>query len=319
VVCDLKTKFQEWEERLVGDDINSIRNQICDMIWDSAVFQSINECRRYAPTNAKGEIELNGVIHRFINRCFFETQASAIRRFLDIRCDVNSLYRLIDDIEEHCHRLTRGNILAVHSYPYEYEQEKKRISDETFKKGPGPHIMGQVYNKCEISEYTHKFIDSLAGVEPSKRSPHDCVRPQVFEWLKQRLSRCKEIVTFVNKFLAHSATPESRDYHNQQELDVTLGQILEAHKIICQAAIFISGRMGILSEGHGLGDVLAVPQYDQFVHFDKAWSSKETIEKLRVFWCAYEMQTRDWHNWVWEDDFKKFYANKPFVNNHSDG
>jgi hypothetical protein len=52
-VYDLKTKFKEWEEWLVGDDINSIRNQIYDMIWDSAVFQSINECRRYAPTNAK--------------------------------------------------------------------------------------------------------------------------------------------------------------------------------------------------------------------------------------------------------------------------
>jgi hypothetical protein len=128
-VCDLKAKIREWEEWLCGDDINSIESQIHNMIWDSAVFQSINECRRYAHKNEKGEIELNGVVHKFIDRCFFETQAIAIRRFLDRRRDVISLYRLIDDIEKHSHLLTRGNILAVHGYPYDYKQEKKRIYD----------------------------------------------------------------------------------------------------------------------------------------------------------------------------------------------
>lgn len=241
-MCDLKAKIKEWEEWLVGNDTNSIRNQIYDMIWDSAVFQSINECRKYAPTNVKGEIEMNGVIHRFIDKCFFETQAIAIRRLLDKRRkdDVISLCKLVEDMEKHYHLLTRKNILDVHDYPYEYEQEKRRISDETFKKGPGPHVMGKDYDRCQISEYTHKFIDSLAGVEPSKRSPDDCFRPQIFEWLKQHLSRCEEIRTFVNKFLAHSATSESRSYLKPQELDVTLGNILKAHKIICQTAIFIS-------------------------------------------------------------------------------
>src|SRR4030042_925182 len=109
-MCNLKTIFKEWEERLVGDDINSIRNQIYNMIWDSAVFQSINECRKYAPKNEKGEIELNGVVHRFIDKCFFETQAIAIRRLIDKRKDVISIYRLIDDMEEHRPLLTRGNI-----------------------------------------------------------------------------------------------------------------------------------------------------------------------------------------------------------------
>ena len=78
--------------------LNSIKNQIHNMIWDSAVFQSINECRKYAPKNEKGEVELNGEVHHFINRCFFETQAIAIRRFLDKRNDVISLYRLVNDI-----------------------------------------------------------------------------------------------------------------------------------------------------------------------------------------------------------------------------
>jgi hypothetical protein len=305
-VCDLKAKFKEWEEWLVGDDVNSIRNQIHSMIWDSAVFQSINECRRYAPKNKKNEIELNGEVHRFIDKCFFETQASAIRRFRDKRSDVISLRRLVDDIEKHSHLLTRGNILAVHDYPYDYEQEKARLSDEAFKNSP-PGVkcvaMGQGYVKCCLAEGIHQSIDALAGIKCSGRSPNDSIRPQIFKWLKQRLSALKDIATFVNKFIAHSATLKSREYCKSQELDITLGRILEAHKIICQTAIFIGGRMGIRS---GFPDVLAIPQYDQFVHFDKAWASEETIKKLHDFWRTYDMQTRSWHQWEWENEFNKF-------------
>ncbi len=305
-VCDLKVKFKEWEEWLDGGDVNSIRNQIHSMIWDSAVFQSINECRRYAPKNEKDEIELNGVVHRFIDKCFFETQALAIRRLLDKRKDVISLRRLVGDIENHSHLLTRGSILAAHDYPYDNEQEKARLSDEAFKNRPPDAkcvVMGQDYAKCCLAEGIHQCIDALAGIECSDRSHNDRIRPQIFKWLRQRLSDCKEIATFVDKFLAHSATPESRDYLNSKELDVTLGQILEAHKIICQTTIFVGGRMGIRS---GFSDVLAIPQYDQFAHFDKAWASEETIVKLYDFWRKYDMQTRNWQQWEWENEFNKF-------------
>ena len=307
-VCDLKTKFKQWEEWLVGKDINSIRNQIYSMIWDSAVFQSINECLRYALKNEKDQIELNGVVHRFIAKCFFETQALAIRRILDKRRDVISLFRLVVDIKKHSRLLTRKNILAAHDYAYDYELEKSRLSDEGFKNvTSGTNVvMGQDDRKCCISEGTHKFIDSLAGVDSSKRIPTDIIRGQIFKWLEHRLNLCKEIGDFVNDFIAHLAMPKNRNYYKPSRSDVTLGQILEAHKIICQTAIFIGGRMGILSEGHGLGDVLACPQFDQFLHFDKAWASEKTIEKLHEFWDAYDMQTRDWHNWDWENDFNKF-------------
>lgn len=309
-MCDLKAKFKEWEEWLVGDDPHSIIKQISSMMWDSAVFQSINECRRYAPKNEKDEIELNGVVHRFIDKCFFETQALAIRRLLDKNVSsgkrsVISLYRLVDDIEKHSHLLTRESILAAHDYPYNYEQEKARLTDEAIKNKPPEAkcvVMGQDYAKYSLSEAIHQYIDVLAGIDPSDRSPKDLIRPQIFKWLKQRLSDCEEICKFVDKFLAHPATPESRKYLKPNELDVTLGQILDAHKIICQTTIFIGGRMGIRS---GFPDVLTITQ-DQFVHFDKAWASEKTIEKLYDFWRKYDMQTRSWQQWEWENEFNKF-------------
>ena len=200
---DLRAKIKEWEEWLVGNDINSIRNQIYNMIWDSAVFLSINECRKYAPKNDKGEPELNGVIHQFINRCFFETQAITIRRLLDKRSDVISLRRLVEDMGKYCHLLTRGNILAVHGYPYEYEQEKRRLTEEAFKNKPSGTVvtMDQDYMMCCQAEYVHRTIDSLAGIGPSKRSPDDLVRPQIFEWLKERLSNYLKRVVLADNHL----------------------------------------------------------------------------------------------------------------------
>lgn len=293
-----------WQEWFEGNDKNSIRSQILNMIWDSAVFQSINECREYAPKNDKGETELNGVVHRFIDKCFFETQSLAIRRLLDRRDDVISLCRLVEDMEKHCYLLTRKNILDAHGYPYEYEQEKKRIKEEAYRNAPsGPIVISnQSYFICFESERVHNIIDFLSDVESAKRSPDDCVRPKIFEWLKQRISRCDEIKTFVNKFLAHSATSESRSYLKPTELDVTLGQILEAHKIICENADFIG--LNILCTG--FGDFLAAPQFDQFVYFDKAWATEKTIKKLREFWSNYNMQTMNWNNWNWKDEFNKF-------------
>ena len=202
----------------------------------------------------------------------------------------------------------------MHGYPYEYEQEKRRLTEEAFKNKPSGTVvtMDQDYMMCCQAEYVHRTIDSLAGIGPSKRSPDDLVRPQIFEWLKERLSGCERIVEFVNKFLAHSATRESRNFRNPPDLDVTLGQVLEAHKIIYQTAIFIGGQMGILSGGKAIGDVLLVPQSDQFIYFDKAWASQDTINKLHEFWSDYGTQTRNWHTWIGEDEFNKFLHEQTF-------
>jgi hypothetical protein len=83
-MCDQpKEKLDQWREWLLGDDVHSIRNQIHTMLWDYAVFQTINEARRYAPRDAEGHAQLNRMVHTFINRAFFETQAMALRRLLD--------------------------------------------------------------------------------------------------------------------------------------------------------------------------------------------------------------------------------------------
>ena len=60
-IKELKAKFEEWENMLVGEDIHSIRKQIYGMIWDTAVFKCINESKKYVDKDNEGKIKQNGM------------------------------------------------------------------------------------------------------------------------------------------------------------------------------------------------------------------------------------------------------------------
>lgn len=138
----LKEKFKEWEKMLAGKDQHSIRNQIYDMIRDSAVFQCINESRKYAAKDDKGDIKQNKMIHYFINQSFFKTQLLSIRKLVDKDfnrvqqnklCTVYSLYNLIEDMKKNSALLTRKNILTAHNLPYDYEKAMEYLRQNTPK------------------------------------------------------------------------------------------------------------------------------------------------------------------------------------------
>jgi hypothetical protein len=297
-MSDLRDKLEKWEEWFFGEDVHSISKQIYSMIWDAAVFLSINEARKYAQKDDNGKLQLNGAVHEFINICFFKTQALSIRRLLDKRKDVISLYRLLDDVQANVDLLTRQSILAAHSYPYDFKANDSE-SVEPIQKTESKAQEIQRFIDCAHSEGMHKDIDHLAAVAPSQRKPDDYIPEQFFVWLKERLNKCEEIRMYVNKFIAHSATPESRATVGADETKITLGKLLEAHRIICEIAEFL----GMKLLNHSLGSVLATPQFDQFEHFEKPWCKEETIRELHKFWYDYDRDTRHWLNWDWQKEF----------------
>lgn len=300
-MCDrLRDKLDERKDWLLGDDAHSIRNQIHSMIWDSAVYQSINEARKYAATDDAGRTELNAMVHHFIDRCFFATQAMAIRRLLDEGPSsgpksVYSLRGLLNDMERHCHLLTRKAMLCALDLPYDYINRKAEL-DQAWD--GSLRLVGPEHRKCGASETIHRYLDSLTGVDPSRRSPSDLVQASFFHWLKRRLERHKAIRRFVDKFLAHSATRESRATLADRETDVLLGQIQDAHETIWQTADLA----GTCLFGAGLPGML-VTAFNQFEHFDRPWATEETVAKLRELWDEYRATISKWRQWKWEAEY----------------
>jgi hypothetical protein len=307
-VKDLNTKFEEWENMLVGGDKHSIRNQIYDMIWDSAVFQCINESRKYAAKDDKDEIKQNRMIHSFINQSFFKTQLLSIRKLIDKDFNrvqrnkpytVYSLHNLIEDMKKNNALLTRKNILDAHNLPYDYEEVMECLRQNTpkIKKGniQTQTFSGRTVDEIESSKDIHRRIDSIVGVAADKRSPDDLIPDKILEQFDNKLASIDELCKYVDKFIAHSATPESRKVISD-EIEGALGKVLNAHKIIGETASFIGNNLLFC----GFGEFLGLPLYgkfdqsDLFEYLDEPIASKETLVKLREFWEKYRTETEQW-------------------------
>lgn len=296
-----KKKFKEWENILVGKDIHSIRNQIYNMIWDSAVFQCINESRKYSATDNNGKIKQNKMLHYFINQSFFKTQLLLIRRLVDKdfgrvikgkQYTVYSLYNLIKDLKKNNALLTRVNILAVRDLPYDYEKEMAEFdNDSDYTEGP---VI--VPRRICLSKDIHLRIDSLIGKSSDNRSPDDLIPLNIINQLEIKMENVEKLCKYVDKYIAHAATPDSRVIV-PEEIEGALGKILNAQKIICETARLIGNNLLFC----GFGEVLSISQYGQFDQYDlfeyldEPIASKETIEKLREFWEKYRRETAHWN------------------------
>ena len=295
-----KEKFEAWRNMLLGEDRHSIQNQIYDMIFDSAIFQCINESRKYAAQDDIGNIKQNRLLHYFINQSFFKTQLLAIRRLVDRDFGrvqrnkphtVNSLYNLIEDVKKYSTLLTRKNVLADWNLPYNYEKalaEYKNSIDRS-----KPYLVPQ---EIAHSEDLHRRIDSAASIAAKKRCPDDLIPINNLKQFEIRLNDIEELCKYVDKYIAHSASSESRR-NVPEEIEGALGKVLNAHRIICETASYIGNKLLFC----GFGSFLSGPQYGRFDQFnlfeylDEPIASKETIGKLREFWEKYRMETEQWN------------------------
>ncbi len=100
----------------------------------------------------------------------------------------------------------------------------------------------------------------------------------------------------VNKFVAHAATPESRAAENADNLDITLGDLWNAHATICKIANFIS--VFILS---GISyQFLPFLRGDEFHHIDRPLVETNNIKRIEEVWQSYLEETLSWTNWGWD-------------------
>lgn len=303
-----KEKFKEIRDdylrRLASDDENSIQRQIIRILWNDAAFRVINKSRSLAKKDDKGNIELNGMVHRLIDTCFSQSQAISMRRLLDKypaegERGVYSLYQLLVDIEDNICHFTRENIFAAEDIPYDLENAKKKcsryiINHENAGKEV-PYIPRDIDYQC--SEKRHNVMDKLSGVTNNNRSADDTIRKEIVIHFKAKLPSSNEITTYVDKFIAHAATPESRASKNADDITLTLGKLRSTQEAICKVANFVARY--ILGSEHIL--IFPIPQYNLFRYIDRPLIESANIETLRQQWRQCSDDTLSWANWTIED------------------
>lgn len=297
-----KVKRESWIQCFSSSDFNSIMNQIYRMVWNASVFRIINESRRIAPANTKGQTEMNGMLHQFIDDCFFESQFLAIRRLTDEYYTLEhpakgifSLQALLKDMKEKVSLLTREHYFAAEGLEYDYDLiQKKQLQYglEQSKKGVAfwvPHELDS-----DRVKQRHEQFDFLCGVSTAQRRPADAIRVEVLDYLMKKLKdKSEDVNLWVNKYIAHAATPVSRESAKADEVSLTLSHLWETHKVICQVSNFVDLYM-LTNSGHGF---LPVPQYNQFEFIDKPLVSSEGSEVLSQEWQEFHRETESWGSW----------------------
>lgn len=298
-----KAKRELWIECLSGKDRNSIFNQIFDMVWNAAVFQVINEARKIAPENEEGQKEINGMLHYFIDECFFDSQFLTIRRLTDPAYELRhpkkgifSLLALLNDMRQNIALFTRENLFVAEGLEYDYDVIEKRaqeFSAEQLRNGNRVYWTPRDLDSWPL-KLRHEAIDGLSGVSAEQRKPSDVVRIKVLDYLIKSLKDASiDINLYATRYIAHLATPQSREGYKADGASITLGHLWDAHKVICQVANFVDSHM-LTGSGHSF---LAVPQFNNFEFIEKPLVSNSNIEVLNRAWDDFSKETSSWGSW----------------------
>lgn len=283
--CDVEDKerlalFRRCRERwyawLFGEDVHSVSQQITRIIWDDAIFRTLNEARRIAAESP--ERNFNSDLLNLLDRGFVTAQVMALRRltdpgFYDPKKEVVSLVRLLKDVESNHDLLTREHYICYDGTPF---QRSESESDQ----------------RSSMRERMNKRFDLLSDTSRDCRSRKDRVKESIIKKIIESLEVCEDFRRYANKFVAHAAAPSSLRERVREESRITLDKFNQAHRAVIRAASFVG--VDILYESN-LGRV-PVPIYSHLEHLDKPLMLSKDYGRLQEFWNMRVREVETWSN-----------------------
>jgi hypothetical protein len=295
----IESAWLTWKDCIKSNDQNSIFQQITLMIWDSAIFRLILENRREIIEFSPVQPPINGSLQSFIDRTFFQSQVASIRRLVDKspygltgKKGVYSLSALIKDLKEYREDLTREKYFHLRNLPYDYSKIAKMKQEYINKQS---QTMGVKFFEIpkdldsETAAEAHASFDHLCGKTLDERDPKDKIQENVYSRLHEKLDTCTDIIKYVDKFIAHAATPESRNFENIDKIEITLKNIRDAHRTIYEVAQFWSGFL--FAEDHV---PLALEPPFMFQHWMIFSANDQDNERLKTVFNRYREETEQW-------------------------
>lgn len=290
----LADKRAEWLKCLHGDDDNSIRRQLENLLWDLLSWSTINDARRWAPHDETGKVKGFALLHGLLDRCFATTVMVGVRRLCDAAYTIDdpkrgvwSIASLLTDMQKHAELFRRDDMLQAEgialALPAVQGQGFQALRKSVTRNVAGLRdgTLGSSVYEESWCQRRHDQIDVLVGVATANRSGRDSVPPDFFEKLKTKLSKeCKTLNEKVNKFIAHAAPPHSRFQLVDDSSQVTPASLFSAVFAIKKAFDFISEI--VLGKGWPL--VPAAEVVDNLENIECPLVNKERIPEVRCAW-----------------------------------
>lgn len=300
---DFAAKHAEWNNALNGEDRNAIFRQINEMTWDMASHRAIYEARRLNPKDSQGGLQVSPLLHNLLDHCFFRSQLHTIRRLAAKQAtspkrQVHSLRALLDDMQKHIHLLTRRNLLSLDNYPMDVEEVRRaKLAREH------QHIQAgedSWWTPPELDDFLidrrHHEIDRLCGVTPATRNPFNQVSPAVLDRMIAALERvCGKPTLWVDKILAHAATPESRAIVNADGITLRLKDLWRAHEVVFRVA----NAMDCWFVSRATHMCVPSSARDPFRHLDRPLVTSDQLPQVRAAWKRFDEEAQTWSDPAW--------------------
>jgi hypothetical protein len=232
-----KSLHKQWIEWLAGEIRHSVFSQLTYIMYDTLIYRTILKARTLCEKTNNGKLKLNYAIHYLIDKCYFESQALAIRRLIDECSDTISLHKIISVMEKNRTLLKRKYYFEVlEGYKYDYQNMKiegEKYLAENLKFGKVICVPPEL--DWEKSAGLHTDLDWLCGTDENRRTPDDIIKTRIFKKLKEEMATIKNIKDYVDQFIAHS----SINQNIVEKSSVTFNHIWEAQKKLSMIANFI--------------------------------------------------------------------------------
>lgn len=243
---------------------------------------------------------LNGMMHGLINNCFWDSTAAAVRRLADagaivppeiktnkadkktnVDKSIHSLVALIDDIIKNAKLVTRASMMEAEGLPYDSrERDEARVTFIKSTSGMKSFYIPSELDS-ELIHERHKQIDAITRVSPDARSPDDSLCTDSLQGLRNTLT--KSAANFKNwgdKYVAHTATPTSRNVLQESDFDISLKALDEFIETACRAYGYIS--LYVLgTHVDSIGEFRAPGLLE---YLDQPIASPEVLRTLDAYW-----------------------------------
>ena len=292
---DFKAKRDELRYWFSSEDTNCVETQVSNLVWNIGAYRIIREARVLSPQDEEGNHTINSLMHGLLDECFFDSIGSAIRRQLDIgdekkeRLHVWSLMRILNELDRHAGLFTREHMLRVSGLPYDYEEDEAWWLNAHLGTRTYPYDYGRKCHRWEDAKRKHEEIDKISGSVSTARKPSDQLDVERIKKLKQRLN-APELTHWVNKFVAHAATVESRAHKPPEMTPATWGHLCEVQEAICRVAMFVH----VVLLGGPSGSFFAAPTYDHLRYLECPLVSPEQVRSLREKCEEYRQEVESW-------------------------
>lgn len=291
---EFRSKADIWIKSLEKDDQNSISSQILQMMWDDAAWRSLNRARFIA--RDREDIGTSSIVGSLLDRGYISGQVIAISRLLERGAarpqkQINSLRRLVDEISNSQHLITREIYICRDGLPYDHitaRLTESNISQKNF-------IPTWLNSPLDFHQslLLHEEFDRLSGVSPEQRSRDDLIANTLFERLSKTLEDAvfQDILELRHKSIAHAADEISRRSSKNLRGGISLDEIAKAHYLLLGVYQAISSNILYQS---WLGSAVATPQYDQFEGLNKPIIDDDNFHELYDFWRDHCSERNDW-------------------------